>query len=53
MGAPVPHDFERVLDEISFNATDKGGESVVIDGAYVRDKVEGLSKNADLSRFVL
>ena len=45
--------LERVLDEISFNATDKGGESVVIDGAYVRDKVEGLSKNADLSRFVL
>jgi ATP-dependent HslUV protease ATP-binding subunit HslU len=45
--------LERVLDEISFNATDKGGESVVIDGAYVRSKVEGLSKNADLSRFVL
>jgi ATP-dependent HslUV protease ATP-binding subunit HslU len=45
--------LERVLDEISFNATDKGGEAVVIDGAYVRDKVEGLSKNADLSRFVL
>jgi ATP-dependent HslUV protease ATP-binding subunit HslU len=45
--------LERVLDEISFNATDKGGESVVIDGDYVRGKVEGLSKNADLSRFVL
>jgi ATP-dependent HslUV protease ATP-binding subunit HslU len=45
--------LERVLDEISFNATDKGGETVVIDGAYVRSKVEGLSKNADLSRFVL
>ena len=45
--------LERVLDEISFNATDKGGETVVIDGDYVRSKVEGLSKNADLSRFVL
>ncbi len=45
--------LERVLDEISFNATDKGGETITIDGAYVRSKVDSLSKNADLSRFVL
>jgi ATP-dependent HslUV protease ATP-binding subunit HslU len=45
--------LERVLDDISFTATDRGGETVMVDAAYVRDKVEGLSRNADLSRFVL
>jgi ATP-dependent HslUV protease ATP-binding subunit HslU len=45
--------LERVLDEISFTATDSAGTTVTIDGDYVRGKVEGLSKNADLSRFVL
>jgi ATP-dependent HslUV protease ATP-binding subunit HslU len=45
--------LERVLDDISFTATDRGGESVTVDGAFVRERVEGLSKNADLSRFVL
>jgi ATP-dependent HslUV protease ATP-binding subunit HslU len=45
--------MERVLDEISFNATDRSGEKLVIDGAYVRSKVEGLAKDQDLSRFIL
>jgi ATP-dependent HslUV protease ATP-binding subunit HslU len=45
--------LERVLDEISFTAPDRNGESVRIDGAYVRDRVEDLAKNADLSRFIL
>src|SRR5258705_10822328 len=45
--------MERVLDDISFNATDKGGEKLVIDGSYVRTLVEGLAKNQDLSRFIL
>jgi ATP-dependent HslUV protease ATP-binding subunit HslU len=45
--------MERVLDEISFNATDKGGETLVIDGDYVRARVEGLAKDQDLSRFIL
>jgi ATP-dependent HslUV protease ATP-binding subunit HslU len=45
--------MERVLDDISFSASDRSGESVNIDGAYVRDRVEGLAKNADLSRFIL
>ena len=36
--------MERVLDEISFNATDRSGEKLVIDGAYVRDRVEDLAK---------
>ena len=45
--------MERVLDDISFTATDRGGETVRIDGAYVRDRVEGLAKDQDLSRFIL
>jgi ATP-dependent HslUV protease ATP-binding subunit HslU len=45
--------LERVLDEISFTAPDKAGETVTIDAAYVRDRVESLAKNADLSRFIL
>jgi ATP-dependent HslUV protease ATP-binding subunit HslU len=45
--------MERVLDEISFEASDKGGETVAIDGAYVRERVGELAKNADLSKFIL
>jgi ATP-dependent HslUV protease ATP-binding subunit HslU len=45
--------MERVLDEISFDATDKGGESVNIDAAYVRARIGDLAKNADLSKFIL
>ena len=48
-----PQSFERVLDEISFTAPDRGGETVTIDGAYVRKGVADLAKNADLSRFIL
>jgi ATP-dependent HslUV protease ATP-binding subunit HslU len=45
--------MERVLDEISFSATDRAGETVEIDAAYVRKNVGDLAKNADLSRFIL
>ena len=45
--------LERVLDEISFTAPDRSGETVTIDAAYVRGQVESLAKNADLSRFIL
>ncbi len=45
--------MERVLDEISFTATDKGGESLHIDGDYVRARVADLAKDQDLSRFIL
>ena len=45
--------MERVLDEISFTAADRGGETVVVDGDYVRKYVGDLAKNADLSRFIL
>lgn len=45
--------LERVLDDISFSATDRSGEIVRIDGDYVRKSVGDLAKNADLSRFIL
>ena len=45
--------MERLLEEISFTATDRAGESVQIDEAYVRDQVAELAKDTDLSRFIL
>jgi len=45
--------IERVLDDISFTATDRAGEQYKIDGAYVRAQVADLAKNADLSRYIL
>ncbi len=45
--------IERVLDDISFTATDRSGETVTIDGDYVRRAVGDLARNADLSRFIL
>jgi ATP-dependent HslUV protease ATP-binding subunit HslU len=45
--------MERVLEEISFAAPDRSGESITIDAAYVREHIGDLAKNADLSRFIL
>jgi ATP-dependent HslUV protease ATP-binding subunit HslU len=45
--------MERVLDEISFSATDRPGEKIVVDGAYVHARVDTLAKDQDLSRFIL
>jgi ATP-dependent HslUV protease ATP-binding subunit HslU len=45
--------MERVLDEISFAAPDRSGETVRIDAAYVREHIGDLARNADLSRFIL
>jgi ATP-dependent HslUV protease ATP-binding subunit HslU len=45
--------LERVLDEVSFTAPDRAGETVTVDASYVRGQVENLAKNADLSRFIL
>jgi ATP-dependent HslUV protease ATP-binding subunit HslU len=45
--------LERVLDETSYTAPDRSGETVTIDAAYVRGQVEALAQNADLSRFIL
>jgi ATP-dependent HslUV protease ATP-binding subunit HslU len=45
--------MERVLDEISFTASDRNGDHVKIDAAYVNQHIGDLAKNADLSRFIL
>ena len=45
--------MERVLDEVSFSAPDRSGETLRIDGAYVRHHIGDLAKNADLSRYIL
>ncbi len=45
--------LEKLLEEISFTATDRGGETVVIDRDLVHERVGELAKNADLSKFIL
>ncbi len=45
--------MERVLDEISFTASDRSGETMRVDAAYVQQHIGDLAKNADLSRFIL
>ncbi|TJX41062.1 MAG: AAA family ATPase, partial [Mesorhizobium sp.] len=45
--------MERVLDEISYDAPDRNGTAVTIDAAYVQKHVGDLSRNTDLSRFIL
>jgi ATP-dependent HslUV protease ATP-binding subunit HslU len=45
--------LERVVEEISFDAPDRAEKRVVIDAAYVRERLEALAKDEDLSRFIL
>ncbi len=45
--------MEKLLEEISFDATDKSGETVAIDRAYVESRVSDLAKDSDLSKFIL
>ncbi|MCZ8150748.1 MAG: ATP-dependent protease ATPase subunit HslU [Roseomonas sp.] len=45
--------MERLLDEISFTASDRGGETITVDGTMVRGRVAPLAASADLSRFIL
>ena len=45
--------LERLLEEISFTASDRPGDSVRIDAAAVRDRVAPLAQKGDLSRFIL
>ena len=45
--------MERLLDEASFDATDKSGSELAIDEAYVNEKLGELVKDEDLSRFIL
>ncbi len=45
--------MERILDEISFSATDRAGETLAIDGVYVEKHIGDLARNRDLSKFIL
>jgi ATP-dependent HslUV protease ATP-binding subunit HslU len=45
--------MERLLDEVSFDAANLGGQTITIDAAYVDGKLKELSKNEDLSRYIL
>ena len=45
--------LERLLDTISFEATDRAGEDLAIDAAYVNQQLEKLAEDEDLSRWVL
>lgn len=45
--------MERVLDEISFDASDRNNESLTIDAAYVNQRISELAENTDLSKYIL
>ncbi|QIL71534.1 ATP-dependent protease ATPase subunit HslU [Diaphorobacter sp. HDW4B] len=45
--------MERLLDEVSFDAVKLSGQTIVIDAAYVNDRLQMLSQNEDLSRYIL
>jgi ATP-dependent HslUV protease ATP-binding subunit HslU len=45
--------MEKVLDEVSFSAPDRSGETVTVDAAYVEAHIGDLARNVDLSRFIL
>ena len=45
--------LERLLEEVSFTASEMTGKTITIDGTYVRDRVAPLAKNTDLSKFIL
>ena len=45
--------IERILDDISFTATDRSGEKIIINEKYVKDNLDNLIKDTDLSKFIL
>ena len=45
--------IEKVLDDVSFNATDKAGETITVDKKFVQDNLGNLVKDTDLSKFIL
>jgi ATP-dependent HslUV protease ATP-binding subunit HslU len=45
--------MERVFEELSFHAPDRGGQSVTVDAAFVEANIGALSRSADISRYVL
>jgi ATP-dependent HslUV protease ATP-binding subunit HslU len=45
--------MEKILADLSFEAPEHSGDSVIIDSAWVRDRLADVRQNADLSRFIL
>ena len=45
--------MEKLLEDISFNATRMAGQTMSIDAAYVEDRLAGLARSEDLARYVL
>ena len=45
--------MEKLLEEVSFTAEDRGGETLVIDAAFVEGQLAGIARDTDLSRYVL
>jgi ATP-dependent HslUV protease ATP-binding subunit HslU len=45
--------MEKILEDISFNAPDLPKQKIVIDAKYVKEKIEGIVKDRDLSHYIL
>ena len=45
--------MEKLLEELSFDAEERKGETVTVDAAYVREKLSELAGDADLSKYIL
>jgi len=45
--------MERLLDGVSFDAPDLRGQRIVVDAAYVRERLQGIAEDEDLSRYIL
>jgi ATP-dependent HslUV protease ATP-binding subunit HslU len=45
--------MEKLVDDISFSASERGGENIRINGDFVRNQLGALAKNTDLSKFIL
>jgi ATP-dependent HslUV protease ATP-binding subunit HslU len=45
--------MEKLLEELSFTASEDGGKVITIDAAYVNERLDALAVNEDLSRYVL
>jgi ATP-dependent HslUV protease ATP-binding subunit HslU len=45
--------MEKLLEDVSFEAEDRSGETLVVDRQFVEEQLSGIAKNADLSRYVL
>jgi len=45
--------IEKILDDISFTATDRSGEKIIINKEYINNNIDNLVKDTDLSKFIL